>query len=280
MTQQETGASAPVTQPTDSVSAHIPTLPGKFEFGGKLIIFTPFYQSFATAQYTRSMVATSIVLERLKVKWDYWPYPGDFHVERACNIALAKFLADEEATDFLLIDSDESWDPVPVLRLMMHPHEVCGCAYRMKNAWEKYTCMLKMDNGHPHGYIGADGKAMLRAERIPAGFMRLKRSAVKKFADACGDDWYWEGSMRVPIFFKTGVRNHQFFSQDFNLSERMKELGMELWIDPNADIGHSGLVEHVGNLDKALKKKGADAKAAAAFAEVKKMAEDIEKRAA
>lgn len=274
---QEAGGLRPPDQPTDSVSAHLPTLPGKFSYTGKLVIFTPFYQSFATAHYTRSMVATSIVLERLGVRWDYWPYPGDFHVERACNMALTKFLEDEEATDFLLIDSDESWDPVPVLRLMMHPHEVVGCAYRMKNAWEKYTCLLKMENGRYQGYVGADGKAMIRAERIPAGFMRLRKSAVQKFADNAGDEWYWDGERKVPIFFKTGVRNHQFFSQDFNLSERLKELGCELWIDPNADIGHAGLVEHQGNLDAWLKKKAEENKA---FATVKQMAGDIEKRAA
>lgn len=277
---QETGGLRPSDQPTASVSAQLKELPRDFEYSGKLIVFTPFYQSFSTAQYTSSMVATAIVLERLKVKWDYWPYPGDFHVERACNLALAKFLADEEATDFLLIDSDESWDIFPVLRLMLHPHEVVGCAYRMKNNWERYTCQLMLVNGQPQGYVGKDGKAILRAERIPAGFMRLKKSAVRKLADSCGEDWYWDGGLKVPRFFKTGVIDHTFFSQDFLLSERMKEIGIELWIDPNANIGHAGLTEYAGNLDKALRKQGADAKTQKAFAEVKKMADEIEQRAA
>lgn len=273
MTQETAGASAPASPP-------VQTLPGRFDYAGKLIIFTPFYQSFSTAQYTASMVTTAIVLERAKVTWEYMPYPGDFHVERACNLALAKFLEDKDATDILVIDSDESWEPIAILRLLLHPHEVCGCAYRMKNNWERYTCQLKTENGHPQGYVGADGKAMLRAERIPAGFMRLKRSAVQKLSDACGEDWYWQDGRRVPAIFKTGIIDHEFYSQDFFLCESMKRLGMELWIDPNANIGHSGMTEYAGNLDAALKKKGQDAKTAAAFAEVKKMADEVARKAA
>ena len=232
----------------------IPRLPNSTLYKGKLIIFTTFYQQQAHSRYTQSLVATAMVLERIGIKWDYWPIHGDFHVERACNGALAAFLEDEEATDILIIDSDEAWDVMAVLRLLAHKEEVVACAYRMKNAWEKYTCVLKSRNGNFVGKVLGDGTALLQAERIPGGFLRIKKSAAKKFADNCGDNWYWDAEKKIPAFFMPGIRDHVFFSHDFDLSMRWKELGVDLWIDPNADINHYGMTEYVGNLDKWLKK--------------------------
>ena len=232
----------------------IPPLPNATLFDGKLIIFTTFYQQQAHSRYTQSMVLTAMVLERMGIKWDFWPSHGDFHVEHSCNRALAAFLEDEEATDFLIIDSDESWNVMAILRLLSHKEEVVACAYRMKNNWEKYTCVLKSQNGNFMGKVLGDGTALLAAERVPGGFLRIKKSAAKLYADNCGDNWYMDGEKKIPAFFMAGIRDHTFFSHDYNLSERWKELGMTLWIDPNADVHHHGTTVYPGNLDAWLKK--------------------------
>lgn len=248
-------------------------LPMKFD--GKLILCTSFYQQQAHARYTHSMVTTVAVLERLGIKWDFWPISGDFHVERAINGALARFMADQDATDILLIDSDESWDATAVVRLLMRPEEVVGCAYRMKNNWEKYACQIKMENGTPSGYVLPDGTPFMRAERLPGGFLRLKKSVLEKFVAAYPDEWYWDGGdkpVKVPMFFHTTLRDNHFFSCDFNLCEKLKAIGVELWLDPTADISHWGTTEYPGNLDKFLRKKKKEREA---FATVQEMAKQI-----
>lgn len=256
-------------------------LPNQTKFHGKLIITTCFYQAQSNSRYTQAMVATAGTLERLGVKWEFWPVHGDFHIERAANGALAKFMADPEATDILMIDSDEAWDVMAVMRLIASPHDVIACAYRMKNNWEKYTCALKWrEDGVLDGYVGPDGKAVIRAERIPAGFLRLRKPPLEKFAESLPEDqFYMDGDLRVPMFFHAAVRDHQFFSQDFEFSERMKALGVELWIDPNGLVDHYGLTEYKGNLDAHLKGAAKAEKDRKTFEVVKGMAAEIEGRA-
>lgn len=242
-------------------------------YTGKLILGTSFYQSQAHSGYTHSMVATVAVLEKLGVRWDFWPVSGDFHVERAVNNMLGRFLNDPEATDFLLIDSDESWDVQAVIRLLMHPEEVVGCGYRMKNNWERYTCTLKSEDGVPIGKMLKDGTVLLAADRLPGGFLRLRRSALEKFVAAYPDEWFWEGNKdnptKVPAFFISTVRDHQFFSCDYDFCEKLKAIGVDLWVDPNADIAHHGMTAYPGNLDKYLRNEKAEREA---FAVVREMA--------
>ena len=230
-------------------------LPSKTAYKGKLIIFTPFYKAQAHARYTQSLVATAQVLERLGIKWEYRPECGDFHVERALNGALALFMADEEATDFLNIDSDEAWHPEAVVRLLAHQHDVVGCAYRMRNRWEKFNCEPKFEGGKLLGYIAADGKSMFQVNKLPAGFLRLRKPALRKYIEAFPDDWYWDGEVKVPMFFWLAVRDRNMVSQDFEFSRRLSEIGVELWCDPNPAISHFGDTEYGGSLEEYLRPK-------------------------
>lgn len=252
-------------------------LPNKTLYDGKLIIFTPFYNSQGYSAYIASLIETSMYLERLGIAWDYWSKSGDFHIERAVNSALEDFLA-SDATDILMIDSDERFEPMAVMRLLAHEDEVVGGAYRMKNRWEEYTCVLKRDErGVPVGKIIKDGTALIEALRVPAGFLRIKKSALLKFKEAYPDLHYQDGEKQVWQYFTTMLKDGIFFSQDYTFSERIRAAGVKLWIDPNITIGHFGPIEHVGNLDKHLRE---GQKTKQAFETVKKMAEEIQARSA
>ncbi len=232
------------------------------KYGGKLVIFTPFYEGRAFAGYTHSLCLSSMVLSRLGIKWDYWCSSGDFHVERAVNKALSMFV-ESDYDDFLCIDSDEAWNPDGMLRLLSHEEPVVGAAYRKKNRWNQWTAALDFDsNGVPHGKMTETGP-FLRADRLPFGFLRLKKEPLLKFQEMFPERWYWDTpdttenvkpeQVKVTQFITTSLRDHQFFSQDFNFSEDLKAMGYELWLEPNINIGHFGLTEYIGNLDKYLR---------------------------
>lgn len=223
------------------------------QYGGHLVIFTSFYEQRGYAGYIHSFAVTAMVLERLGISWDYWPSAGDFHVERACNLALSRFVADEKATDFLCIDADESWDPAGLLRLLTRPDDVVGALYRMKNRWNAWTGSIKTDaQGVPEGKI-VDGQPMIEALGLPFGFLRLKKAPLLAYQEAFPDRWYWDGEEKVTQFLTTALRDHQFFSQDINFCRDLESIGVKLWIEPNVTIGHFGLTEYLGNLDKYLK---------------------------
>jgi hypothetical protein len=229
------------------------------QYGGKLVIFTPFYEGRAFAGYTHSLALTAMVLEKLGIKWDYWLSSGDFHVERAINKALTNFL-ESDYTDFVCIDSDEAWNPDGLLRLVAHDEAIVGGAYRKKNRWTEWTATLQLDDARvPKGKITKTGP-LLQADRLPFGFLRLTKQPLLKYREKFPERWYHDTAddkdqtpIKVTQFITTQLRDHQFFSQDFAFSEDMKSLGYQLWLEPNITIGHFGLVEHIGNLDKYLR---------------------------
>lgn len=271
----------------------------KIAFKGKLIVFTSFYDYVGHAAYTQSMVCLAMVLGKLGVNWDYWPVMGDFHVERAVDEAYTRFMRDPDATDILNIDSDESFTPESVLRLLEHPEEVVGGAYRMKNNWQAWTAIWNKDaNGNPIGKIlDAEKKeALLSAHHLPWGFLRVKKSALQKYIDAYPDMWVWnkDRTDKDYVFCEQGKRDHTRYSQDCEFSERLKAIGVQLWLDPNLTIDHWGRSKNTGNLHEHLRAMNEtqaqatqvaatlkfDDKELAAFQQISQMAREIEERKA
>lgn len=251
------------------------------KFDGKLAIFTSFYSHYAYAPYVISLAQTLGTFSRLGVEWDYLARPSDFHIERAINNTLTEVMERGDFTDVLLIDSDESWKPEAAYRLLMHEEEIVAASYPMKNNWKEYVGTVKRVDGCPVGKMLPDGSALLEAERVAAGFLRIKVSALRKWADAYPDLVSTEPDGRKVQFFSRGLaENGEMMCQDMAFSKRWRDIGGQLWIDPNVHIGHWGMECHDGNLDKHLRAEVTKAETEAAFAAVKKMAAEIHARAA
>lgn len=249
-------------------------------YTGKLAIFTSFYSHYAYAPYVISLAQTLGVLSALGVKWDYLARPSDFHIERAINNTLTELMERDDFTDVLLIDSDESWDPKGVVRLLLHSEEIVAGSYRMKNAWEKYVGSLIWRDNCPVGKMLPDGTALLEADRVAAGFLRIKVSALRKWAAAYPDLVSQEpDGAKVQFFSRTLAENGEMMCQDMAFSKRWRDIGGQLWIDPTIKIGHWGMEFHEGDLDKFLRAQAALSQAAPAIQAVKQMAAEIEARA-
>ena len=240
------------------------------DYTGKLIITTPMYEHKAYAAYVKSLVDTAIVLTKTNIQFEYWPGAGDFHVERAVNNVLNRFLH-SDATDILMIDSDEGWNVEGVLRLLIHPEEVVSGVYRMKNNWMNWTAQVRQP---PQGRELGDGTALLIADRLPGGFLRIKKTALEKIARVIPER-YMDGEMSTVPFFLTKIKDGLFTSCDYVFSDYCKQAGVPLWVDPDITIGHFGVTEYQGNYDQYLK---GLLKENEAFSEVQRMAQQIEAR--
>jgi hypothetical protein len=222
-------------------------------YDGGLVIYTPFYKYEALLPYCMSLFQTSVVLERLGVKFDYWGQEGGFHIESAINSALTKF-TESEYTDFLIIDSDESWNPQDVVKLLLRPEEVIGGTYRMKNKWQQYVGMFQLDaQGFPMGRMTSGNTAIIEADRIPSGFLRIKKEVLQKFIATYPDDFFYLNGEKSYKFFFNEIVNNQFTGMDYCFSDKIKSLGYRLWIDPSLEIDHWGMTEYRGNYDKHLR---------------------------
>lgn len=247
-------------------------------YTGRLAIFTSFYSHYAYAPYVISLAQTLGVLSTLGVRWDYLARPSDFHIERAINNTLTELMERDDFTDVLLIDSDETWEPQSVVRLLLHPEEVVAGTYRMKNNWSQYVGSLILKDGTPTGKMLKDGTALLEADRVAAGFLRIKVSALRKWAAAYPELVSKEPDGMKVQFFSRGLIDGEMACQDMAFSKRWRDIGGQLWIDPMVKIGHWGMECHDGDFDKHLRAQKAMNDAAPVFAAVKEMAAGIKNR--
>ncbi len=227
-------------------------------YRGKVVIATPFYNMQAWSPYVQSLVTTLQVLENLKIPYQYLPMHGDSYVHRARNTLCALFLEDKDATDLFFIDSDESWDAVGFIRVLMSPFNVIGGLYKMKNNWETFCGTLKIQDGNPIGILTGKNEAILEADFIPAGFMRIKREVLEKFITSYPDLIYFDAGAdggkgrQYTSFFDTEI-NGKFQGEDFTFCERVKKLGEKIYVEPQCSITHYGVKGWEGNLDQQLR---------------------------
>jgi hypothetical protein len=250
------------------------------KYEGKVVIASFFYKQQAYLDYTHSLTATVLVLERLGIKFDYWPISGNFHMELCVNETLSKFLRDEDATDIVLIDSDEGWNPESLVRLLMHEEDIVCGVYKLTNPAEvKYPVILKTaEDGHHLGRMLEDGNCLLEALKIPGGFVKISKEALRKWVEKFPDNWLHPESQKIYTFFLNEVRDHTFHGMDFCFAERMREAGVRIWVDPMCDVIHWGPVPFKGTLDSHLRAMKVAQEGKDAFAVIAQMAKEIEER--
>lgn len=236
----------------------------------KVIIATPFYELKGYSPYIVSMNAVIKLLTLLGIEHDFLEVSGDSYVDRAKNTIMTKFLEDPEATDLFMIDSDMQWDPHAVVKLLNLPEEVIVGSYPQKNSWGTFTSSprTKSEAGktHPVGRTLEDGSALLVADFLSGGFMRIKRSALEKFRDHYKDKVYFDPSSdpgdpeRLYTEFCTCELGPSpidgrplRWGEDRVFGNRLKAIGIDSYIYPNINFGHFGVKGWSGNYDQALR---------------------------
>lgn len=223
----------------------------KINFQGKLAIATPFYNYQACSEYVTSMVQTARLLEKTGVEFDFYSC-HDSYIGRARNSLCHRFL-ESDCTDLFFIDSDEDWDLFGFFRVLMSPYEVVGASYRMKNSWDGWTASLVAREGHAVG-VTKGNTAVIAAESIPCGFMRLKRSVLESFKAHYPELKYMNNGVSHAKFFECSEEmNGEFTGEDVTFCKRWREMGGEVWVEPNVTITHYGTSGFSGNLDKSLR---------------------------
>jgi hypothetical protein len=117
----------------------------------------------------------------------------------------------------------------------------------------------------------SDGACLLEAAMLSGGFMRIKRSAVVKFAKAYPESiykdqfaWPQKPGRIYTAFFQCDIFGYQRYGEDAYFCRKMREAGISLWIDPNITIIHYGVTGYPGNYHEHLMSEKVKQEAAAA----------------
>lgn len=171
------------------------------------------------------------------------------YISAARSRMLRKAL-DAKADVIVFLDYDLSWGETDLLKLIDTPGEVVAGLYRFKKPEVEYMGALIPDvNGLPivneHGCV--------KAERIPAGFLKITAEAVDRFMGAYPELCYGMKYSPHVDLFNHGAHDGLWWGEDYAFSRRWLALGGDLWIRPDLDLTHHSANEaYPGNFHEYL----------------------------
>lgn len=104
----------------------------------KLYILTPCFASLCYVNFVDCILKTVDLFKQINFPLVIEFCKNDSLVSRARNNLIAKAMTDTDATHFLFIDNDITWNPFDILKLIIAEKPIIGGAYPLKNYnWEK-----------------------------------------------------------------------------------------------------------------------------------------------
>lgn len=170
---------------------------------------------------------------------------------RARNGLFAAFI-DSGATDMLCIDSDVSWSPGSVERILQHPVDFVFGAYPLKTDGAAAGYAVRGFEGQTDKVFCVDpttGKEMegglVLVQGGPAGFLRITRACAEQMVKAYPDRWYTDISTPLGkawnLFeFGFSAEEHRRWSEDIEFGRKFMEIGGQVWLDPWLMFQHHG----------------------------------------
>ena len=212
-----------------------------------VFISTPAYEGKLHVQYAMSLLDTNDILKMTGNEVVVRIPVGSSLLVADRNRILQLFW--ETKSDYLLcVDSDLGWDPTVVLRFLeifekSDKEFIAGVYPSRDNSGFTFRPELEDD-----GRISMDKETgLLKMQYVPAGFMMMKRSVIEKLQKKYPELYYTPKDPRSKndtgyCFFNTEVWEGEFWGEDYVFCRRVRDAGIDIWVDPTIEFNHAGVV--------------------------------------
>lgn len=217
----------------------------------KVLIAIPAMDGTIHMGTMRALLAELLGLIQAGWLFDIYEVVGCSLMEDARNLCVSRMLG-SDFTDLMFIDSDVCWEPGAMIKLLMHPVDIVGAVYRHRR--DPVTWPVKWLEERDE--LWADpATGLLEVEGAPTGFLRITRAAAEKMVASA--EWYHDA--QAPdgkswmLFDRIRDANHQKWGEDFSFCKRWREMGGQVWIDPEIEMGHIGNKTFTGTIGNWLR---------------------------
>ena len=235
-----------------------------------VFLATPCYGGVVTQGYMQSVVAMMQQAPTDGYDVTLALLGQDALITRSRNTLLAHFIASDVATHILFVDSDISFDPSVVRRLLAARKEVIAASYPLKSLYWDDQSEQRMRAGEPADtaalrYVGElcrqsplprDGD-FAPATYVGTGFMLISRGAISCMIDAYPETRYNNihayGAARSGVSSSYALfdcmidpETQTYLSEDFTFCHRWRAVGGQIWLDTRSRITHTGPTDFHG----------------------------------
>lgn len=208
----------------------------------KVVIATPTLTR-PHARYVESLEASSVALDSAGIEHQTVFEVGCPYISHARATMLRKAL-DAGADCVVFIDHDVSWRPEDLVKLVQTDADVAAGLYRFKKDEVEYMGVMRCHaDGRP--VVRPDG--CIAGEKVPAGFLKVTRNAVRRFMRAYPELVYGDAEHPSVDLFNHGAHEGVWYGEDYAFSRRWMALGGEIAIVPDLSLGHHGDKDYPGN---------------------------------
>lgn len=216
----------------------------------KCVLATPTVKK-PLPQYIDALEKSIPVLDAAGIEHSYVTEIGNPYISAARSIMLRKAL-DAQPDCIVFIDHDLSWRPEDLVRLIKNKDPVACGTYRFKTPEEeRYMATIFTEkDGKP--VVREDG--LIKADRVPAGFLKVTTDAVNRFMNHYPDLCYGPRYRLSVDLFNHGAHNGIWWGEDYAFSRRWHEMGGDIWMIPDLELTHWSDIgaPYVGNYHEFL----------------------------
>jgi len=253
----------------------------------KLWILTPCYGGLCHVNYINKIIETKELLATLGIRVVLQFIRNESLITRGRNNLVAKAMNDQETSHILFIDSDITWEPTDILKLIINEKELSGGIYPIKKYhWDRlnstnlesiiakknlpYNRGLTTEQLIYHNLLHYNFNYLQNSNTIvrncmevytlATGFMMIQRKCIEKmiekypqfkYTDDCG---FLQGDENKYAYalFDCAIVNDHYFSEDWMFCHRWKEIGGKIWADVSINLWHTGQEDYCGRLISTL----------------------------
>lgn len=186
-------------------------------------------------QFLKAVEASAPLLDAAGIEHQMVFEVGCPYISHARATMLRKAL-DAKADVVVFLDHDMAWSPPDLLKLIETEGDVVAGLYRFKKADVEYMGVLAThDDGTP---IVRESDGALRAEKVPAGFLKVTKEAVDRFMGAYPELIYGHRYNPSIDLFNHGAVGGVWYGEDYAFSRRWRDCGGEIWVAPDLNLDH------------------------------------------
>jgi len=237
-----------------------------------LVIGTPCYGRQVTDLYAGSLLKLQMACFHRGIRLQVQMKGSDALITRARQNIVADFLAHEDATHLLFIDSDIGFEPEQVFRLLDFDKDITAAVYPIKRLdWQKISKLAEAKRTPLETAALSYMIEFAENERIQVingfarvhyagtGFLMISRNALLamiehypelRYAhDHKPDDKQARSPYRSALFnCMIDEATKVYLSEDFSFCKRWTDMGGEIWADMESRLTHVGTVSFRGDL--------------------------------
>lgn len=208
----------------------------------RVLIGTPAYRSQIDLDYLHSVMD----FFRSGIRFSLLTIGNESLITRARNTIVSAFYHSTSFTHLFFLDADVGIEGASLRRLLEHRRDVIGAPVPLKTLREGGERIYNYNR-----VIEAGSDGVLRVKFLGTAAMLLSRAAVERLVEAAkarGDVYELRNddvkapSGQPPQYdvFKVGVQDGDYLSEDFWICQSLRDLGVEIYVDPTIRTRHSG----------------------------------------